>query len=182
MTRSTGALKAGERLLSRLYGESKEDFILTCLRDRRILHTTVAAVSGYSRVTITRLVTRLQSPSARASARYALLRHERTVNDIYDALLICAGRVHSRTLGHEGFGLLSYETKTCTTGLCDETMQKVQSVFTSRSSNAVGIARALGKCRHWYYVNKQNALAECQTAARCENWERIIDAFNNRSC
>ena len=176
MTPGIGALKAGERLLSKVYGESREAFVLACFADRRILTTRVAIVSGYSPVTIARLVFWIKQGAVNPSPRRA-----RTLTDVYQALLICAGQVHSRTLGHEGFGLLSYETKTCKTGLCDEVMREVQAVFTSRGSNAVHIAKELGKCRHWYYVNKQNAFCECQTPARCENWERIIDAFKRRN-
>lgn len=164
----------GERLLSRLVGQDKEEFILACFADRRIRRTTLAKVSGYSVPTLRWLVRDLQNKRARVSRKQV-----RTIDDVYQALIICAAQVHSRTLGYEGYLQLGYEPQTCESGRCDETMVKVQALFNRRGVNAAGIARALGKSRPWFYANKQSAMCECQTATRCENWELILNAANN---
>lgn len=175
MTPAVGALRSGERLLSRLAGEPKEAFILACLADRRIFRTELTSVSGYSAYTLRWLARALKVRPARQSRR-----RDRVVDDVYQALLICASRVSSRTLGHKGFSLLAQRVKRCETGLCDDVMLAVQEVFDAREANPTAIAAALGKSRHWYYVNKQSAVCECQTLAKCKNWSNIVNAFEHR--
>jgi hypothetical protein len=174
MTTTVGALYSGECLLSRLAGQTEEAFILACLADRRIRRTTLSRLSGYPTRTLRWLIRAIEVGDTPMTAKKAV-----TTRDVHQALVIYAAKVQKQTVGHEGFGLLANEIQTCETGRCDEVMREVQAAFNSRDISATDIAKRLDKCRHWFYVQKQAAMMECQTPTKCENWELILNAFRN---
>lgn len=156
--------------------DPKIAFVLACFADRRICHLEVAKVSGYSTRTLRWLIGVLgQADLVSKQPRKV----SRTVDDVYQALLICAERISSRTLRDKKFSLLVRKSKQCETGLCDDAMRAAQIVFDDRRASPIEIAVALGKSRHWYYVNKQEALCGCQTPAKCKNWSDIANAFDS---